>query len=577
MFDFQKFTDNMQTYGLRQDAFAWHSRMKNAMLYVFSPNMVPTQVLRPYCYNFTGNFVDALSQTRDNLRKVIRQPEGTKLADDIHKAILPDPIGVPLDTNLISQQWSFVLIADSQHPTMGARQQAASPVIRTISTGYCSEEPVNPTTGTINHNAVLMFTKTSVTTISPMIGPQGMQTREICNNDIALIDDRIGMLTNQALFSGTPRDLVRGFSYDRLNRQQIMMPGDASLSNVKDGDGSKMISNNLSTPCIQLGDIAQAIESGIEVATTSATGTTSALTPDAMNDPIDVAIDNFNLAVPGSDVIMMRGSFDTSHPMTMQQLVMIFPNLDIFRVPVPAVNVWDSSPQNVQTKRNAMSSMLAASITNLLAASGLASIAFRYDSYAGMTGFGLGDKNGVFYPKSWSSIVPSDDAAQMKSVDQFKMYFIYNLVPVVRAIGGEFILMCSIDIVGHILIDLIYRDEYGLNPGEGWYETSGRLGGFTNPMVADMATFNTNAQQLTELAHNVSGSHLQTLSSFGFNQPVINSNMMDMQYTGDLQQQVYKAQPPMQNDYAPKPISNAPSFVTHQCAPSINTGMESIL
>ena len=96
-------------------------------------------------------------------------------------------------------------------------------------------------------------------------------------------------------------------------------------------------------------------------------------------------------------------------------------------------------------------------------------------------------------------------------------------------------------------------------------------------MVADMATFNTNAQQLTELAQNVSGSHLQTLSSFGFNQPVINSNMMDMQYTGDLQQQVYKTQPSMQNDYAPKPTSNAPSFVTHQSTPSINTGMESIL
>ena len=564
MFDFQKFTNDIQPYGLRKDAFAWHDQMKNAMLYVFSPNLVPTQVLRPYQYNFTGNLVDALSQTRDTLRKVIQQPEGTPLANEINKAILPNPNGIPIDTQTISQQWSFVLIADSQHPSANSRLQTASPVVRTIATGYCTEEPINPVTGTVNPNAVLMFTKTSVTTVVPKIGPAGMHTKEICNNDIDLVDDRLGMLTNQTLFSSTPRDLVRGFSYDQLNNEQISMPGEACLSNAR-GEGAKMISNNLNTPIMQLGDIVQAVGAGIDVAETTAAGTTSAYTPSQMQDPMDVALDNFKLSVPGSDVVLMRGSVDTSHPMTMHQLMVMYPTLNVFRVPVPAVNSWDSSPQDVQTKRNAMSSMLAASMSNLLAGSGLASIAFRYDSYAGMSQFGLGDKNGVFHPLSWSTIVQCDDAAQANAVNLFKMLFIRNLVPVVRTLGGEFVLMCSIDIVGHILIDLIYRDEVGLNPGEGWYETSGRLGGFVSPMVADIDTFNTNAQQLTALAHNVAGNHLLVNPDFQF-RPVINANPMDEQFSG-----LPPAGPiPSAPQQIPQPVTEArPVFVTHQSTPVI--------
>ena len=574
MFDFQKFTNRLQDYSLGQDAFAWHDQMKNAVLYVFSPNMVPTQVLRPYQYNFTGNFIDALSQTHDNLRKVVMQPEGTPLANDINKAIMPNPNGIPLDTATINQQWSFVLIVDSQHPSMNARLQTASPIIRTITTGYCSEEPVNPITSTPNPDAILMFTKTSVTTISPRIGPAGMTTKEFCTNDVDLVDDRVRMMTNQTLFSGTPRDLVKGFGFDRLNNDTLMMPGEACLSNVKDGDGAKMISNQLSTPNIQLGDIVQAIGTGIEVAETTSNGTTSALTPDVMSDPLDIALDNFNLSVPGSDVTMMRGSLDTSHPLHLRQLMIFYPNLQIFRVPVPPINSWDTSPADIQTKRNAMSSMLSASMSNLLAASGLASIAFRYDSYAGMTGFGMGDKNGIFHPINWSTIVQCDDNAQVNAVNLFKLLFTRNLVPVVRTYGGEFILMCSIDIVGHILIDIIYRDDCSFNPGEGWYETSGKLGGFTNPMVADIGTFNTNAQQLAALAHNVAGNHLLVNPDFAFKPPIINSNPMDMQYTGSMQPQYETQQQPQQ----PQPVSApAPAFVTHQVTPVIRTGYESIL
>ena len=577
MFDFQKFADNMQTYGLGQDAFAWHDQMKHAIMYVFSPNMVPTQVLRPYQYNFSGNFIDALSDTRENFRSIIKQPEGTKLANDINKAIMPNPNGIPLDTQTISQQWSFVLIADSQSPSSNGRLQTASPVIRTITTGYCSEEPINPITGTINPHAILMFTKTSVTTISPSIGPHGLQSKEICNNDISLVDDKVGMMTNQLLFSGTPRDLVKGFTYDRLNNNTISTPGDACLSNIKDGDGSKMIDNLLSTPSMQLGDIVQAIGTGITTAETEVCGTTSALTPNAMSDPLDIAIDNFNLAVPGSDIVLMRGSLDTAHPMSMQQLCMFYPNMNVIKVPVPAINSWDSSPQDVQTKRNAMSSMLAASMSNLLAASGLASISFRYDSYAGMTGFGLGDKNGIFHPLDFATIIQSNDNEQVRAVNLFELLFKRNLVPIVRTVGGEFTLMCHIDIVGHMLIDLLYRDEYGLNPGEGWYETSGKLGGFTNPMIADQDTFNTNAQQLTALAHNVAGNHLAGNPNFQFGSPLINSNTIDYQYTGDQSmgmqpQQSVSPQPQQQ----PVPVS-APVFKTHQVTPVIRTGYTSIL
>lgn len=573
MFDFQKFTDNMQPYGLGGNAYSLNPRSNSAMLYVFSPNLIPTQVLRSYQYNFTDNLIDALGNTKDKLRKVVAQPGNTNLARDVNMAILPNPNGIQLDTQTISGQWSFILIVDTTPTPSSNRLQTAAATVRTIATGYCSEEPINPVTNTINPDAILMFTKTNITTIVPHMGPAGMTTKDYCDNDLSIVDDRVNQLTGVSLVSATPRDLLRGHTYDRLTNTQICMPGDASLSNVGKGGSSKTITNVMNTPSIQLGDIVQAIGSGVSFGRNSELGTQSVLVPSPMDDPMETALDCFGNTVSGSDVVIQRGSLDGSHPRTMQQLVNEFPNMEVFRVPVPPVNCWDSSPQNVQTKRNAMSSMLSASLSNLLVSSGLASIAFRYDSYTSvMTGLTSGNE-GVFYPLNYSTVVENDPAAQLRAIEQFKMLFIQHLVPIVRTYGGEFVLMCTIDIVGHILIDLIYRDEFGQNPGEGWYETSGRLGGFTNPMIADLDTFNTNATQLNTLAYNVTWNQLADVSRFGFGgRPIINSNPMDSEFTNNGTTMPASGLNPSQ----PLPQQEQPvspnTLVTHQSTPVIRSG-----
>ena len=574
MFDFQKFTDNMQPYGLGGNAYSLNPRSNSAMLYVFSPNLIPTQVLRSYQYNFTDNLIDAIGDTKGKLRKVVVQPGNGNLARDVNMAILPNPNGIQLDTQTLSGQWSFILIVDTTPTPSSNRLQTAAATVRTIATGYCSEEPINPVTNTINPDAILMFTKTNITTIVPHIGPSGMTTKDYCDNDLSIVDDRVNQLTDVSLVSATPRDLLRGHTYDRLTNTQICMPGEAALSNVGKGGASKTITNVMNTPSIQLGDIVQAIESGISFGRNSELGTQSVLVPSPIDDPLETALDCFGNTVSGSDVVIQRGSLDGSHPRTMQQLVNEFPNMEVFRVPVPTVNCWDSSPQNVQTKRNAMSSMLSASLSNLLVSSGLTSIAFRYDSYTSAMTSLTGGNEGIFYPLNYSTVVESDPAAQLRAIEQFKMLFIQHLVPIVRTYGGEFVLMCTIDIVGHILVDLIYRDEFGQNPGEGWYETSGRLGGFTNPMIADLDTFNTNATQLNTLAYNVTFNQLSDVSRFGFRggPAVINSNPMDAEFTNNgTTMPASGLNPPQPIPQQEQPVSPN-TLVTHQSTPVIRSG-----
>lgn len=472
---------------------------KRATLYLFTPSIIPNQVLRPYQYNFNGNLVDEIISAKEKMTCAVA-PNGLGLNSElVNKSILPTAGGIPLNTTGLQTQWTFVLVADTS-PDPSIRRSALSPTTRIIATGFCSEEPVNIHTNTPNPRAVLMFTKTNTTYITPKMGQFGV-TNQITNaSDLDIVSEMNSQITNQDLFLATPQDIRSTVFSGGPEGMPVGAYGELCLNNIKQGESSKLVSGDLKTPKYQLGTIMQALDRSVDYATAMNDGISSGIGPSVMPDITDTARAMFDQNVAGSRQMLPRSGIDTSKPVAMQDLLYMFPNIDIVPFEIPIASAWDATPQDTMTARNSMSSMLSASLSNLVPSCGLANIMFRYSSYAQAGPGMINHGQGVWKIENYGMLVESPPYKQESAITMFKNYFEMELAPILKVVRGDFDLLAYVDVMGYILIDLVFKDDYlTMNQHEGFYETSSRLGGFMNPMVADLGILHHNAIQLDTL------------------------------------------------------------------------------
>ena len=499
MFNYENFEHDLTNRSVpMQNATLETGNGKKATLFVFSPSIMPTQVLRPYVYNFTPNLVDELVESKSSMQKAIAPNGLGLLSQNMKTAILPDVNGIPIDTATMSNQWTFVLIIDAIPPNSN-RTAIMSPTSRVISTGFCSEEPVNPITKTLNPNAVLMFTKTNTSYITHGMGTTGVSTDVSNASDLDVVSELNGMVTpGTDLFIGTPQDIRSMISNSPDGMTGVY--GELCLSNAKADQDGRLISNTLKTPMIQLGNIATALDQAVDFSMARSDSIMSPLV-DKLEDPVEIAKAMFDGNVRGSTELQPRNSLDVTKPMTIQQLMYIFNGaLEVYPFQINPSNPWDSTPQDIMSPRNQMSSMISASLSNLVPAMGIANITFRYASSVPNSFMSAINTKGVWEIYNAVMIVPTNPAKEEASLKLFMEYFEMELTPIVRLVNGEFDLLCHVDMSGSVLLDLIYRDDpYSHQLGQGFYDTSCRLGGFLNPMIGSLDTINHNATQLDSL------------------------------------------------------------------------------
>lgn len=474
---------------------------KRAILYLFTPTIMPGQMLRPYQYNFNDNLVDQIITAKEKMSCAVA-PNGLGISSDlVNTAILPSANGIAINTSALQTQWSFVLITDTA-PDPVMRRSALSPTTRVISTGYCSDEPINLATKTPNPAAVLMFTKTNTTYVSPQADQFGIKNKITNASDLDVVSEINGAMANQDLFLATPQD-IRSTVFNGCpgpDGHTIGAYGELCLNNVKQGESGKLISGEYKTPKIQLGAIMQALDRSIDYVSALNDGVSSNIGPSMCPNIEDMARQTFDQNVAGSRQSLPRSGLDTSKPISMQNLLYLFPNIDIIPCEVPMASAWDATPQDAITARNSMSSMLSASLSNLVPACGLSNIMFQYSSYATIGPAAVTTSTGVWHINGYGMLVNTTPRAEEQAIVTFKNYFEMELVPILKCVRGDFDLLAYIDMMGYVLIDLVFRDDFlTMKQHEGFYETSNRLGGFLNPMVADIGILNHNAVQLDTL------------------------------------------------------------------------------
>lgn len=552
MFNVEQFGNDMNRISIHGNGIVNYGKT-HAYLYLFTPCQMSQQVLRPYKYNFSGNLIDEIVTAKNSLVRSVA-PNGLGLcSEEINTSILPTANGIPLDLDAINRSWTFVLIADLIPPTFEGRA-LKSPSKRVISTGYCVDEPINPLTmhssnPTPNPNCVLMFTKSTQTNIQTTYTANGPYTNITHSHDVDMINELNGIVANQDMYAGTPNDIRSMVCSSGLTTDGVIAGsyGDLSLNNVKPERNSRMVSGLYKTPKELLTDITDSIDRSIRFASSTTNGARNALNINnvgSSEDMADIAKAAFNTSVASSNTLIPKAGIDTTKPILLRDLMFLYPDLDICPNSLPLSPFWSSSPQDAISARNTLSSMVASSLSNMLPACGVSTAYFTMRSYT-KEGMRIipGRAQWSIHQFEFVTDVLSP-AQQSANISMFETYFETNLMPALRMIRGEFDLMVYANMMGYVLVDLVFCDDaLTIKSGAAFYETSTSLGGLTNPMVANLEILNHNALQLDALLEGVIQKKIEPIKGM---RPIISSEYDNIPYGTypDVAMEMYPEQIP---------------------------------
>ena len=510
MYDYDKFVENLAGYQAQFGSYTG----PQATLYLFSPRVLPTQILRPYVYNFTPEFMNKVINGPTTMQEAVAPNQYGK-DPCVTQAILPDINGTLLNTAELSSTWSFVLYIDDSPINGGVRYAAPAPMTRMIACGYVvgidtarAEEPVNPVTQTVNERAVLVFTHSTSALSTHSIGATGCGSNLMISHDSDIITPMVGALAanGDTLYLGTPGDIVHNTDMSIQNSpttafgSMVIQPGESTK------DGYKSVCGVLKSAKHQLNNIMHTMDSAVAHVSNDTTVKSSIL-PIEPNS-VDMKF-HMNVAenMPGSNYQLPRTviGLDTTKPITMRQLVSIFPHINIFPCKVPVSGSWGVSPQDTMSRKNQLSSLIAATISSIMPGVGLANINFRYNSWNKADKFSA-SQNGVWqFYKPIGTLMQVTPGEENKIIECFTTVLSNELFPVIKTVGGDFDLAACCNLTGEILLDLHFLCDLreSLDPFSSFYETNGRIAGIINPNIANFNITSSNVGSLTGLSKSV--------------------------------------------------------------------------
>lgn len=475
-----------------------------ATLFVFTPKVLPTQVLRSYQFNFGNELISEISHF-GSIQEAFA-PLGGGHKDAINKAVLPSADGKILNTGVFGDKWTFVLIIDNDpYKFRQIRNCAPAPAQRLIGVGYFTEEPIF--NGVHNPNAIMIFTHHTSTYNTVSYGQYGATNNMSINHDLDLIGNGVSNCYGQELFLSTPRDIMQTVEMTSSG-ECIGNIGDVMVSNIPNGSPA-MVANILKSPKHFLTNVGEALDMSVQtVQDERENKLRSQIMPAVMGSDADTGRAYFTENVLGSSGMLPTNGLDMSKPMTLSQLDFHYPNLVVKQFKIPMNSSWNVSPQEAMNPRNIASAIVSSGLQSFASGCGLTSISFAYSSWVKVDPFST-QPAGIWQVYNADTLYPCDVAQQKRCVDNFKKVFAMNIFPTLRSLNGEFDLGVIYNSSGEIMVDILFGDDRNqMRPGEAFYETSSRLGGILNPVMTDHEGLLNNAVQLRGLVDTVLGTRL---------------------------------------------------------------------
>lgn len=467
-------------------------------LFIFTPRIHGGICLRPSMFNFNPGVVEELinAQSACMATAMYGTPETTYLT----KAIKPDAIGVSLDTSMLDQMWSFVLVFDHIGGSLTVRS-FGGPHRRAVLTGYFLEEPVVPYTlkssrPILNLNSILIFTHESMGVITKHLAQRTRDSISIAtNNDYVpqLVDAYAGG-DNLALVDAST--IARCTVSDGTSKSRILIDDPAVISS-KNGL-SPVLSASCKTPRQHMVTIAEAVDSAVDAVSNHNDSYSSFDIGGKKrigDDPFTTFIDTLHRHLGLGAHAGINWSLDPASPISLGMLEGKFPNMNVYPISIPSTPCYEVGNQSEVNPHNTFSSMVSSSVSAYAMDLGISGIGFRYDSFTPGT---FGQRRGNWQMMRVSSFLGDEITEQQLfgNVNQFKLGMESDLFPVLRAFNGEFSLIVDYDMIGSTVVDLHfmdYEDPYGM------YEAHNKLGGIISPAVGTLNVLHTNREQFDQL------------------------------------------------------------------------------
>ena len=493
-----------------------------ATLFVFTPRFHPCHIRRSHTYDFSTNFTD---QTGDLLAEFAKHPRTGELIQnvtnnpDAYKAILPSSQCDVINTQVLSDHWSFILIVDQRDSGI----KNSSMPNRVVISGYCDSEPVTMTGGGqlyINERSRLasqnLVNVSKYSSYGLDRSKQCLQTIDsadlVNGSTLSLLHTNGGVAVNE--FSLDPSSIMHSVALDN------------SYNNLEYTDTPYMSQRPMATTGFTLG--AQPL-TGEE---------TSIFVPTALKHPryhLQKILDGIGTAIStdnygytqqygfGNEYVSNIAANAASHmeskkptaanipditqAFSMAELMQQYPNLhiEVMHQPFDPQYELDSQLTDI-SKKNQSTALVSDAITAIMASFAVADVQFRYNSWAipQYNDGRLVTERGMFQLFGISLLAQMSDAYIDGVWFHLQNHLRTYLFPILKKENGEFDLTVHASLCGVTLVSLHYLDD--INAFTGLAETDNLLGGLNSPVVGTVDTLQNNAIHLTSLLTDASSS-----------------------------------------------------------------------
>jgi hypothetical protein len=495
---------NLSTYPLQSSKF-------KATLIISSPRLLYDQVKRSHLYDFNPGIVNEL---QDMVLKSTASGLNTRVASMMQpqmlmsSAIIPDGAGIKMDTHEFSDYWSFYLVIDNLNFNINNTVSIAnlSNTNRMVISGFCSEEPLNPS----NHGAGHTFNPRCIFTPTHYIyfnlsgsGPdQPPVIRFHTSHDIV-----VNTAMNHVVKQHLPTDdyglaLLRPNDYHLSNSYANYNEVTDSYDIVHYVDQDQMLNGNLTNPVINTNfhvpkyHIANILDTSMKAALRFSNDNLSIADLTNENIPMDqrytAEFDTINQSK--NTEIINQYVFDPCSPIEFNRLLSVFPDITVVPLFIPRECAWNVVSQENMNPSTIYTSVVASALPAIMSRYNLSEVMFRYSSWVQNPDGSMG----TYEVKHFAThiAVPSNIAAI--SWQNFINAVETEVFPVLIHRIGHFDIFISCQSIGYIQIDLHALDFHS-DYDQGVYESYNFLGGLNTPLVGTIQHRNSNEKELLRL------------------------------------------------------------------------------
>lgn len=469
-------------------------------LILYSPKQNYPHKVRPHVYNFNEySAVSVMCENHLNNAPIVNNTMFEQIPE-MNGMILPANDGHTIDLSKMNDYWTFILICDSEMID-GYKSYQTNCRQKTISTGYCLSEPVNPITHTVNPKAIFKFSHHTKFRFNRNRG-----------GDYGSIPDVIGnydvIPTEFKMMTGEFGDELVNLSPQYLNPPDPKVFAQKYLSdNFKDDYSDCVVDVLTGIPKHSATKIHADLKSGKKHLHTIAKALDQAK---ASIDCRENDIDYQNIASTVSSYGDNISTFDMFYKKLSDQkpiiesgitgyevkqfsdLQYMYPYMKVKVIPIKNPRTWEVYSSLYINSNNTYNAWLSTFLNQFCEAAGIMELVFIYDSYCG----NQYEKEGRWQITKLDSIYGDDITYGKRLFNSLKRELESHIFNYLKHTVGDFSLTVNYRSFTDTAINLQFYGEEKINA---YYETPTDKAGLITPLIGDQRYAMKNSDEVAML------------------------------------------------------------------------------